>query len=298
MKYLAGIGMGKVPVFVPGAPGAGTLTFKQPLNNAGGVEVLVCVNTSTNDILYNNNNSDNSGTFSGGGGTFDLVLRLDNSTVTMNSTDDIHAWIEIRDGAKGIDFMSDLVVKDKSYAAMKNIELSTESLTIDMTATTSAVTDGASFTTNTLAQKMSDSTTAITEGASATTAAVGASTTDITDKLDLVKDRLESLLEVPDSYIASIVDNYAEYTIGQANLNTDGTDIDLSGTVNIVNIRSTNDNTKVTVYKDSAETVTLANEYELGIDRFLDLKSEKIKVEQIVAGATQTAAEVIIHVVK
>ena len=111
---------------------------------------------------------------------------------------------------------------------------------------------------------------------------------------------LEQLLDVPDSYVATMsgsgVGNYAEYAIGGPNLNADGTDIDLSGNLNIVNIRSTNDNTKVTIFKDVAGVDVLALDYPLKTDRFLDLKSEKIKIEKIdVAGED---AEVIFHVVK
>ena len=130
MKYLAGIGKGKTPIFGPSGAGAGTLTFQAPLNSLSGSNILLVVNTSTNDILYNQNNSDFSGVFSGGNGT-DLVLTLDVDSSSYAATDDIHAWIDILDGAKGIDFLSELAVKDKTYSAMKNVELNAESITID-----------------------------------------------------------------------------------------------------------------------------------------------------------------------
>ena len=110
-------------------------------------------------------------------------------------------------------------------------------------------------------------------------------------------DKLDQLLEVPDAYVATVVDNYADYIVGQDNTPADGTNIDLANTVNIVNIRSTNDNTKVTVHRDAGGTEPLATDYELGSDRFLDLKNERIRVEQITAGVGETPAEVVILVV-
>ena len=133
MKYLAGIGKGKAPVFSPGGTGAGTLTFEAPLNKKGGSHLLTVLNTTTNDIIYNSNNPALSGTFSGGDTDGDLVLTLDIDTLSFNADDDLHAWVEYVDGSKGVDFLSELSVKDKTYAAMKNVELSTESVIVDNT---------------------------------------------------------------------------------------------------------------------------------------------------------------------
>lgn len=132
MKYLAGIGKGKAPVFTPGNASVGTLVFEAPFNEVGGANILLVINTTTNDVIYNKNNTDYDGTFSGGGST-GLTLTLDRDTSSFNLSDDLHAWVNVKDGAAGIDFMSELAVKDMSYAAMKNIELSTENVNFDMT---------------------------------------------------------------------------------------------------------------------------------------------------------------------
>tara|TARA_Y100000034_G_scaffold129098_1_gene184913 strand:+ start:5467 stop:6210 length:744 start_codon:yes stop_codon:yes gene_type:complete len=121
---------------------------------------------------------------------------------------------------------------------------------------------------------------------------------EITSDNTGMEEALADLLEVPDAYVATVVDNYADYIVGQDNTPADGTNIDLASSVNIVNIRSTNDNTKVTVHKDAGGTEPLATDYELGSDRFLDLKNERIRVEQITPGSNETPAEVVIHVVK
>jgi len=134
MKYLWGIGLGKDPGFSASA-GTVTLSGSGSHPNVESENVELIVNISRNIVLYNRNNPDLTATFTGGGAA-DTVVQLP-SGVTGATADLIHVWVEISDGRSGIDFLSELAVKDRTYAAIKNtdITLEAETLNIDFTST-------------------------------------------------------------------------------------------------------------------------------------------------------------------
>jgi hypothetical protein len=138
MKYLWGIGLGKDPDFNASA-GTVTLSDSGSHYNVESENVELIVNISRNIVLYNRNNPDLTATFTGGG-TADTVVQLPGG-VTGATSDLIHAWVEISDGRSGIDFLSELAVKDRTYAAIKNtdITLEAETLNIDLVSTNSKI---------------------------------------------------------------------------------------------------------------------------------------------------------------
>jgi len=137
MKFLVGVGVGIKPSF---DSAAGTLTFDERIQRVEAKDVLLIVNCSTNQILHNSNNVDLEGDWDdfGNSGLFNLVLPWDAGT--MADTDEIHAWVELRNGVAGIDFLSDLAIKSQTYAALNDIDISLEGdLNIDMGATNDAI---------------------------------------------------------------------------------------------------------------------------------------------------------------
>jgi hypothetical protein len=137
--------------------------------------------------------------------------------------------------------LSELVVKDKSYAAMKNIELSTENLTIDMTATTDAVVDGASATNAVLS-----------------------------DKLDATNERLDDLLKVPDTRFL--------YTGEQAEAGATVGSVGLPGKDKIVSIRSMDPLTTIKLGSTAGNYDDVLPQYALIKDDFIDISVKTIEV--------------------
>ena len=132
MKYLWGIGLGKDPDYSTSA-GTITLSDSSAHYNVESNNVELIVNITRNIVLFNKNNPDLTATFTGGG-TEDIVVSIPGG-VTGADSDLIHAWVDISDGRAGIDFLSELVVKDRTYSAIKNtdITLEAETLNIDNT---------------------------------------------------------------------------------------------------------------------------------------------------------------------
>lgn len=106
-----------------------------------------------------------------------------------------------------------------------------------------------------------------------------------------MESKLDELLSVPDAYVAS---GAASFTL---KVGEDLSGIDLQTKSKIVNIRSTNDNTKVTAYRTKNDSNTaIVTDYNLGTDSFLDIKCEEIAIDRINSGSTPDA-EVVIHTI-
>ena len=129
MKYLWGIGLGKDPGF---STSAGTVTLSDSGSHANveSKNIELIVNITRNIVLFNKNNPDLTATFTGGG-TADVVATIPGGVAGATS-DLIHAWVDISDGRSGIDFLSELAVKDRTYAALKNVDITLEAETLNI----------------------------------------------------------------------------------------------------------------------------------------------------------------------
>jgi hypothetical protein len=129
MKYLWGIGLGKDPGF---STSAGTVTLSDSGSHANveSKNIELIVNITRNIVLFNKNNPDLTATFTGGG-TADVVATIPGGVAGATS-DLIHAWVDLPDGRSGIDFLSELAVKDRTYAALKNVDITLEAETLNI----------------------------------------------------------------------------------------------------------------------------------------------------------------------
>jgi len=241
MKYLAGIGLGEKGTF---DSSAGTLTFTGSVADFTIDQVILVVNTTKNIVLHNNNNPDLEGSWASGVMTFniDTYVAADNA-----SGDEIHTWLEVPNGVSGVDFLSELALKDMSYAAMNGVELNatTANFNADMSTTEAN-------TANTVTQL----TLAVAELTAQTA-------------------HLAKLVEIPDTEIIDNVGSNAAAT-------KDVTDYTPNPEM-FVSVRSLTEDTFVTLRNEDPSNPgtydqDILSNYELDKDDFLDIKFDAIEV--------------------
>jgi hypothetical protein len=221
-----------------------------------------------------------------GGETADLIVEYKHQ-VGAAVKDIIHVWVEVPDGRSGIDFLSELAVKDRTYAAIKNtdITLEAETLNIDLTSTNAELAN-------------------LQERTGGTASATGDSS--IIGLLKSNQATLNALISIPEqSYFAFGNNVTASFGIAGINLGANGHDLH-NGDYAVV-VRALTDNVQVTLGSQEqfnsiiGGTATcqgggcdgfvgdLIDKYTLPKDDFLEAKAKMVQIYDAgVTGPTGT----------
>ena len=239
MKSLMGVGSGKAPVFDKAAK---TLTFLPPYDKLELKNLLLILNVTKNKIIYSEGAIDGDG--------HSLVGEVDYSTFTIGNfvaddydEDDVfHVWVETGGGVAAMDFLSDLALRNQSYAALTTLDFTVtgENATVDFTFDPTQL--------ETLTGQSRDAT------------------------IDM-KASIDKLLQVPDTFI---IDRTGEAAIPDVNVSSYVPGI--GGTnqfVSVKNISSTGENSAITLRLDG---VVILSTYDLNAQNYLDIKFDSIDI--------------------
>jgi len=116
-KYLCGIATTTVPTFTASAK---TIAIGSEFANYGNNPLVMIFNNTTNVLLYSKGKTGAQGTWDDANAT--ITLDVNTAADGSANDDDIHVWVEIKDGNDGTEFVSQMYVDGMRAAQGNDVE--------------------------------------------------------------------------------------------------------------------------------------------------------------------------------